>query len=132
MRRLFSTFADGAPGAGLLLLRAAAAAGLIAPAIHVAMGEASALGVVGSLLCAAAGVLLAVGLWTPIAAVFGTLLALAQAVGVPGRTCSELSLAAITAALGLLGPGAWSLDARLFGWKRIEIAPRKSPDSSLD
>jgi uncharacterized membrane protein YphA (DoxX/SURF4 family) len=24
----------------------------------------------------------------------------------------------------LLGPGAYSLDARFFGWRRIEIAPR--------
>jgi hypothetical protein len=35
-------------------------------------------------------------------------------------------LATLGGALVLLGPGAWSVDARLFGWKRLEIRPRKS------
>jgi hypothetical protein len=30
-------------------------------------------------------------------------------------------LSSMGAALALLGPGAWSVDARLFGWKRINI-----------
>ena len=112
MRRLFSTFASGAPGVGLLLLRAAAAASLAAPAVRMATGTPSDLGVVGSVLCAADGLLLAVGL--------------------PGRACSGLMLAAVTAALVMLGPGAWSVDARLFGWKRIEIAPRKDRDPTSE
>ena len=37
----------------------------------------------------------------------------------------------ISGALAMLGPGRWSLDARLFGWKRIEAPPRRSssPDA---
>jgi len=27
----------------------------------------------------------------------------------------------VCTALVLLGPGAWSVDARLFGWKRVRI-----------
>jgi hypothetical protein len=39
-------------------------------------------------------------------------------------TGSAFLLAAIGAALGLLGPGAWSVDARLFGWRRIDVRNR--------
>jgi hypothetical protein len=31
----------------------------------------------------------------------------------------------IGGALAMLGPGRWSIDARLFGWKRIEPPPRR-------
>ena len=131
MRRLFSTFAHGAPGVGLLLLRAAAAGALIAPAVHRAARSASDAGVVGSVLSAIDGLLLAVGLWTPVTGAIGALLGLIQAAS-PARTCAGLMLAAVSAALALLGPGAWSVDARLFGWKRIEIAPRKGDESTSD
>jgi hypothetical protein len=35
-------------------------------------------------------------------------------------------LGTLGAALAMLGPGAWSIDARLFGWKRVELPDRKS------
>ena len=124
MRRLYSTFAHGAPGAGLLLLRIAAAAALLDPGVHLLAGQPSELGVVGSALCAGDALLIFLGLWTPLAAGFGTVLALARASGMPAQH-TGLMLPAVTAALALLGPGAWSIDARVFGWKRIESAPRK-------
>jgi len=70
------------------------------------------------------GILLVVGLWTPIA---GTLLAL---IGVwhafvePTNRSTYVLLGILGAALALLGPGRWSVDARLFGWKRIVTGDR--------
>jgi hypothetical protein len=39
------------------------------------------------------------------------------------RTTTIL-LATIGVALAWLGPGVWSIDARLFGWKRIDVRNR--------
>jgi hypothetical protein len=34
---------------------------------------------------------------------------------------SHVLLMTLTIASALVGPGAWSVDARFFGWKRIDI-----------
>jgi putative oxidoreductase len=73
-----------------------------------------------------AGALLLAGLWTPIA---GTLAAAAElwcAFEQPRDSLTHILLVTLGAALVLVGPGAWSVDARLFGWKRINIRNRKS------
>jgi putative oxidoreductase len=73
-------------------------------------------------VCAAA--LLLVGFWTPVA---GAVMAVAEV------SCAFMHLndpwihiliGAVGAALAMLGPGAWSVDARLFGRKRIQIPQR--------
>jgi len=77
------------------------------------------------------GILLLIGLWTPVA---GTLVAVTQIYYMflgNSDPWIHVLLATLGASLALLGPGAWSVDARLFGWKRIDIHDRRdrSPDN---
>jgi hypothetical protein len=77
-----------------------------------------------------AGVLLIAGLWTSIA---GTLIALAEIwkmLMLPGDKWLWLMLATAGAALAMLGPRLWSIDARLYGWKRLEATPCKTNSNS--
>ena len=73
---------------------------------------------------AGAGVLLIVGLWTPVAGALAAVLELYTSLSPSGDPWTHALLATVAIALALLGPGAWSVDARLFGWKRIAIRDR--------
>jgi len=73
-----------------------------------------------AIIGAAAGVLLLFGLWTPVA---GALVACVETWNVLTHSNSSLisvTLAILGVTLAMIGPGAWSIDARLFGRKHIE------------
>ena len=121
MRRLFSTFARGWPGVGLLLIRIASGGALIIDGLQRFHGDQMTSAVLFGLAAIGDGVLLLAGLWTPIA---GCLVVAIVACGILFRhdpLYPGVLLAAMGAALALLGPGAVSFDARLFGWKRIDL-----------
>jgi uncharacterized membrane protein YphA (DoxX/SURF4 family) len=76
-----------------------------------------------SLALVIAGILLIIGLWTPVAGVLvGVLQVLNFLHGSDPWMFVRLGIFA--SALAMVGPGAWSVDARLFGWKRLEVPPR--------
>jgi putative oxidoreductase len=97
---------------GLLLLRLVAGSSAIARALtRLRVGPPIGAATLDG-LAIAAEMLLVAGLWTPVS---GSLLA---------ALVGDILLAAIGAALALLGPGAWSVDARPFGWRRIDVRER--------
>lgn len=126
VRRLFSTFAHGAPGVGLLLLRVVAGITLVFRAAMELRSDPPFGPTILSVLTGATGILLLVGLWTPIAGALVAILALWSAFLHRADSLNWVLLGALGAALALLGPGAWSVDARLFGWKRVELPDRES------
>ena len=121
MRRLFSTFARGWPGVGLLLIRTVAGVSLIIDGIETFQTGEPLVSLVLRLLAVTDGALLVAGLWTPIAGSLVIGLAIWQTLLRHENPYPGILLAAMGAALALVGPGALSLDARLFGWKRIDI-----------
>ena len=73
---------------------------------------------------ALAALLLIAGLWTPVAGAVVAVVAISEILtGEP--PVGHLLAATIAGALTMLGPGRLSIDARLFGWKRIEAPPRR-------
>ena len=125
MRRLYSTFAGGWPGLGLSLMRLVVGFALVSSAFSALPSSPAIPMTILSVLLAAAAIFLIIGLFTP---VVGTLVALIESCRLlimPADRLVYLLVATFGAALAMLGPGLWSVDARLFGWKRIEPTPRK-------
>jgi uncharacterized membrane protein YphA (DoxX/SURF4 family) len=128
VQRLFSSFAGGWPGVGLLLLRLLTAVALIRFGIADVLAAPPLTTVILEIIGTGAGILLLIGLWTPVAGALAAIvevwLALSRCFSHSGDPWIPIVQAVLSAVLAMVGPGAWSIDARLFGRRRIDVPER--------
>jgi putative oxidoreductase len=125
LQRLFSTFANGMPGAGLLLQRLIAGSVLVHCAMVHFSGSPNPGMTALQLVSMGAGILLIIGLWTPIMGVVIALAELWMFLAGAGDPWLLVVVATLGGSLALIGPGSWSIDARLFGRKQISVTQRQ-------
>ena len=121
VQRLFSMFPNGWPGRGLLLLRIISGILLINDGITELLGGPQWLDIMRPFLETTAGLLFLLGLWTPVTGVLVVVVEFWSMLSRMGDLRNCVVLATFGAALAMLGPGVRSIDARLFGRKRIDI-----------
>ncbi len=126
LRRLYSTFATGWPGLGLLLMRLVLGSSLVLRACPAVWSSGPTYASTTTIFLAGCGILVFAGLWTPIVGLFISFAELWRCGLRLGDPTVDILLATISCALAMLGPGLWSIDARVFGWKRVEIQPRNT------
>jgi putative oxidoreductase len=117
-------FPNGWPGRGLLLLRLGVGILLAHDGVTEMLTAPEWHGMIRQSLATAGGGLLLIGIFTPMAGVLVVILELWTALSRADNLRTCIVLAVVGAALAMLGPGVWSLDARLFGRKRIDIGDR--------
>jgi uncharacterized membrane protein YphA (DoxX/SURF4 family) len=135
LQKFFSSFPDGWPGIGLILMRLTVALSTMIQAIWTltAPGNPSLTLCTIELLAIIAGTALLAGFLTPIASASITAgnsvagVSLLLTAGPSARTMAVLYLLVMSIVLLLLGPGAFSLDARLFGRREIIIPEGRRP-----
>ena len=124
-------FPQGGPGIGLLLLRIAAAGMFALNLTHRINFPSNALHwfIVSLIGLTALGLLL--GFLTPILTIFACVADAANLL-LAGQPIDVVHIVRIltSAALFFLGPGAYSVDARLFGLRVTVVPPRKDRNSA--
>ncbi len=121
LQRLFSMFPCGWPGRGLFLLRTVAGILPIYDGITRLMGDPRHEALAPQIIAAGAGIFLLAGLWTPVAGALLTVTHVWIALSGTDHLRSSILLATMGAAIAVLGPGTWSIDALLYGRKRVDI-----------
>jgi putative oxidoreductase len=118
LQRLFSTFANSWPGFGLLIQRLSTGVALLHNGI--AQMESPAAGLkIPEITGAVLGLFILAGLWTPVVGVLIAVVEVWLVLAGGSDIWMSLMLAVFGGTLAMIGPGAWSIDARLFGRKHI-------------
>ena len=122
LQKLFSAFPAGWPGIGLLLLRLLVGVTLIAQTVT--QVRASALSASGWFLASlvfAGAVCMLLGLVTPVVSILIGIASVYLAFSSLPNSVQNLDIVVLSTAIALLGPGAFSIDARMFGRREIFI-----------
>jgi hypothetical protein len=120
MQRLFGTFPNRGAGLALVILRVTVAVVLISGA-RLCPGPGVGPGVeVLATLAGIAALLLMVGWYTPLAAGLAVLVSLGT-LWFCHETTVNVLIIAILVSISLLGAGAYSVDARLYGRRRLVV-----------
>jgi putative oxidoreductase len=118
LQRLFSTFANGWPGAGLLIQRVFTGIALLHNGI--VQLEAPRAGLtIPEITGAVLGLFILAGLWTPVVGALVVPIEFWIVFAGGSDVWMSLMLIVFGGTLAMIGPGAWSIDARLFGRKYI-------------
>ena len=125
MQRLYSMFPHGGPGLGLLLLRMATAAMFALNLTHRFNFSSPALYWLVFSLIVLISFLLCIGFLTPILAGIACVTAVANLFLADQGNVVYILRILTSAALIFLGPGAYSVDAKLFGLRVTVVPPRK-------
>jgi hypothetical protein len=119
-------FPTGSAGVGLLLLRISTAGVLILVTFALGPAFSSHWAIVGLALLVA---LFIVGALTPILCAICCCLEIFAMFGLRGTDALYMLCSIVdTAALGFLGPGGYSLDARMFGRRRVVLSTNDRSD----
>ena len=120
MQRLFSTFADGWPGAGLLLQRVLTSTVLLyLGTTQILQSGRSGLSV-AYVMAAGAGIFLLLGFWTPLAGITIAIVEVWIFLAGSGALLPPIMLAGLGGTVAMIGPGMWSIDAKLYGRKHLQ------------
>ncbi len=72
------------------------------------------------LIAAIAGILLLLGLWTPVAGITIAIVGVWVFFACSAHSLTAIIVAVLGATVAMIGPGMWSVDARLYGRKHLE------------